>query len=495
MLRKPNPSPCRQAQWPSRRGRSWAAALVSISAVLTSCSTLRPAHRLVLAPGAAVSHPVVIIPGILGSKLEDARNGRVVWGKLFDLRALTVHESLVQPSAGGYDGVELPIASTDFRQDRDNLVPTTIMDSFTIIPHIAEVKVYRRLLEALAVCGYRPGAIQSCGRGANAAVFAYDWRRDIVETAQALATRIHEIQVNIGDPKTRVDIVAHSMGGLIAEYYLLYGGEDVLDHDPLPPPTYAGAANVRRLILLGSPNEGSLEALRELHEGYRVGLRRISNLATFTMPALYELLPDPAAVRRIDANGRTTNVDLYDSATWQIYGLGAFSPGSRRGFLRECRLDFPHNWRERSAEISGQLVRFLGAALTRSHRLHAALARFATEPPPTKVDLIGSSSRPTLATAELRATPHGWRLVLGAVSSNRGPRSLPPAPGDGTVTASSFTWGEFDAPRRGGGRPATAAGFPVTWVDEEHARLPANDEVLARIVALLARPANGGRRP
>jgi pimeloyl-ACP methyl ester carboxylesterase len=463
--------------------------LLSLPMAMAACTGLRSTPLASVPPAIAAAHPVVIIPGILGSKLEDSRNGRVVWGKIFDLRALTVHQSLVQPSAGGFDGLELPFESTDFRVDTDHLVPTGIMDNFTIIPHVAEVKVYRRLLQALAVCGYRPGSIKSCGLHTNAAVLAYDWRRDIVESAQKLAARIRQIQANTGDPRTKVDIVAHSMGGLVAEYYLLYGDEDVLDRDPLPPPSYAGAASVRRLILLGTPNEGSLEALRYLHEGYRVGFRRVSNLATFTMPAIYELLPAGAAVRMVDPDGRRTDVDLFDAGTWQRYGLGPFSQPSRRGFLHECQRLFPRDWQARSTEISGQLVRFLGAALKRARRLHAALAPFATDPPPTEVYLFGSASRATLDAAELRAAPPGWRLAFGSTSWGQGHRALPAAPGDGTVTAASFTWGTFTltAPH-GAPTSGVAAGFPVDWVDDEHARLPADTAVLARIVAILARP-------
>ena len=461
---------------------------LTIAVLGTACSGLKPATVPVTRAGVG-ANPVVIIPGILGSRLEDSRNGRVVWGKIFDLRALTVHESLVQPSADGFDGLELPFDSFDFRANTDHLVATTIMDEFTIIPHIAEVKVYRRLLEALAVCGYRPGAIQSCGLHENAAVFAYDWRRDLVETVQSLAARIREIQANTGNPRIKVDLVAHSMGGLIAEYYLLYGDEDVLDRDPLPPPSFAGAANVRRLILLGTPSEGSLEALRNLDAGYKVALRRVSNLATFTMPALYELLPTRAAVRLADSNGSATDVDLFDPGIWQRYGLGVFSPASQRGFLRECKLLFPGRWQVRSEEISGQLVRFLTFALARAKRLHTALARFSIEPPPTQVTLIGSSSRATLQAAEIRATPQGWRLVFGSTAWRTKPGALPAAPGDGTVTAHSFTWGEFRSTGRGGPQgPGTAAHFPVDWVDEEHSHLPANNDVLAKIVAILAQP-------
>ena len=59
------------------------------------------------------------------------------------------------------------------------------------------------------------------------------------------------------------------MGGLIARYYLMYGGADVLD-ETAAQVTWAGAANVNKLILVGVPNEGTMEALRALVEGYPV---------------------------------------------------------------------------------------------------------------------------------------------------------------------------------------------------------------------------------
>ncbi len=429
-------------------------------------------------PHITVVRPVVIVPGTLGSRLEDERNGRVVWGKLFQLRALTVHETLIQPDFDGKDGLELPIASPDFRANRDHLIATGILDRFAIIPHVAEVQAYQRLLEALEVCGYRPGEVASCGLAANASVFPYDWRRDLVENAQRLAEAVRGIRQRAGGAETRVDLIAHSMGGLIVEYYLLYGDEDVLDQAPLPPPSFAGAANVRHVILLGVPHLGSVEALGILDRGRRVGWRKISNEATFTMPSLYQLLPAGAAVHAHDSAGAAA-FDLDDADDWQSFGLSVFSAGSRKAFLRRCKVLFPSDWQRQSDELYTMFPAHLERVLERSARLRRALAVFPTRPPDgVEVHLIGSATRSTPASAELSRDRDGWRLAVGA-----GPGGGE-APGDGTVTAESFTWGAVDgaAPVSGdGGLP-----FEVEWVDAAHSKLPRNPEVLRRIAEILA---------
>ena len=50
------------------------------------------------------------------------------------------------------------------------------------------------------------------------------------------------------------------MGGLIARYAAMYGDADLPADDVSLKPTWAGAADINKIIMLGVPNEGSADA-------------------------------------------------------------------------------------------------------------------------------------------------------------------------------------------------------------------------------------------
>ncbi len=59
-------------------------------------------------------------------------------------------------------------------------------------------------------------------------VFPYDWRRDNVETARILVQKLEALKRKTGEKDIKFDIVAHSMGGLIARYAAMYGNKDLI---------------------------------------------------------------------------------------------------------------------------------------------------------------------------------------------------------------------------------------------------------------------------
>jgi len=147
-------------------------------------------------------------------------------------------------------------------------------------------------------------------------VFAYDWRKSSVENANKLKDYVGCIQRFY--PETEVDIVAHSMGGLLARRYIISNPDD---------------HSVRKMISIGSPFLGAPEALQVLETGkpkslegvlgktaLRLSPPRIKNLAIESQ-AVHELLPSwgyfalggrPFVEETFDINGNGTVPEEYD---------------------------------------------------------------------------------------------------------------------------------------------------------------------------------------
>ena len=300
-------------------------------------------------------NPVIVIPGILGSKLIDRDSHRTVWGA-FD-------PDFVDPTTPeGARLISLPVeGNRPLSELRDGVEPNGVLDKVHInlfgIPH--DIRAYAGILITLGAGGYRDEAlglhvINYGGDHFTCFQFDYDWRRDNVENAKRLKQFIEEKRAYIqqayksryGIEKAAVkfDIVAHSMGGLVARYFLMYGDADLPTHSQDAVITWAGADYVDRLILVGSPNAGSINALTQLIEGFDVGrplLPYYQAAILGTFPALYELLPRPRHGAIVWGGDKSAPVpNLYDPALWDRYEWGLASREGRNvAFLRSV---LPH---------------------------------------------------------------------------------------------------------------------------------------------------------
>jgi hypothetical protein len=111
---------------------------------------------------------------------------------------------------------------------------------------------------------------------------------------------------------------------LISRYYLQYGPQSV-DKRPAPKPWSDGGQRIRRLVMLGTPNLGSIISVKRLYQGYDMGLRTVPAdiMAHFATP--FETLPLPGTVALIDANGTPVPLDLYDIGLWEQNRWSVFS--------------------------------------------------------------------------------------------------------------------------------------------------------------------------
>ena len=435
--------------------------VVALATASAGCGARRtPDLERIFAPARARKDktPVIVIPGILGSQLMNRRTREVVWPSAF--RSST-------------DGLSLP-TSADLASNRDELVAERIVETAKLARLAPDIYVYYELLNALRRFGdYRDGDWDNPspeGDRDTFYVFPYDWRRDNVESAQLLFRRIEELKQKLGRPDLRFNIVAHSMGGLVARYAAMYGEADLPAGDAEPQPAWAGARHIKKIFMFGTPNEGTMEAFATLLEGYSIneGLRRrirllnkLSREDAVTIPSIYQLLPHPEAVRFLDQNLAPLKLDFYDPEVWRKYKWSPinddeFRARYRRGEVRDEE-GAPH--RATLAELDA----YFAAALTRARRFHAALDAHApgdtAGTTPVALYVFGGDCEETLnAPVILRDERRGrWRTLTeprelrnaqGRKIKRRDVIRAMYEPGDGRVTRRSLLGERLDAPRR-----------------------------------------------
>jgi len=363
--------------------------------------------------------PVIIIPGVFGSKLRDRTTGIEAWPG-------TARMILF----GDYRDLALDFDPTTLAVRPDNL------EAFDIADAALGHDFYRKLIETLRdFGGYVRGSIGAPPKPGERRyyVYAYDWRQDNVESARGLDRLVEAIRRDYGDPELRVDIVAHSMGGLVARYYQRYGTEDVLDGRESQITLY-GSTRVRKLILLGTPNMGSVSSLHAFLVGEEIGFGRIPQEVLATLPSGYELFPHPLVTWLIDASGHSRSDDLFDDETWRRYRWSIFDPAV------EARIRTAHG-AEAEAYLTS-LRRFFDYRLERARRFLWALS---TPEPPSQIRYV-------LFGGDCELTPA--RLALDDTGTNPVARLRPDEmrhhladvpypelmlePGDGSVTKPSL---------------------------------------------------------
>ncbi|MFU8821096.1 MAG: lipase/acyltransferase domain-containing protein [Gammaproteobacteria bacterium] len=285
--------------------------------VLAGCATrLAPdLERLYLSSGAAPHQPpVILIPGVMGSRLVDA-DGVEHWpGKG------------LRPLLAARDGLALAVDPRTLEPMDDDLVARGLTD------RVAGRDYYASIIRVLETAGrYQrgvPGTRAEPGRR-YFYEFPYDWRHDNLRAVAALDQLIEQIRIDHDDPDLQVDIIAHSMGGLVARYYMRYGPTDVLESNDFPL-TYRGEGRVRRLALLGTPNLGSVSSLHAFIVGERVGLRRIQPEVMATFPSLYQLFPHPLNDWVLSHEGEPLRRDVFDIEIWRRFEWSIFDPQVRQ---------------------------------------------------------------------------------------------------------------------------------------------------------------------
>ncbi len=150
-------------------------------------------------------------------------------------------------------------------------------------------------------------------------LFPYDWRLNLQTVAAQLAGLIAALVNHTGHQQ--VDIVAHSMGGLVAKWFLSQSGNE---------------KRVRRLITIGTPHLGTPDAVRVLLEGKPMSFGLLERepvraYAARNMPSAYQLAPGK---QYLGLQG--SYVDIYQDI-YQIDTCERLGNSGKSGSLREVR--------------------------------------------------------------------------------------------------------------------------------------------------------------
>jgi hypothetical protein len=212
-----------------------------------------------------------------------------------------------------------------------------------------------------------------------------------------------------------------------------------------PQPWQEGPQRVRRLVMLGTPNLGSVKSVERLLYGMRIGLRVIPVEVMATIATPFEALPHPWLQPIVDAQGRAVTLDLYDPEEWRQRQWSVYSPAVIAR-VRESAAT-PEAGEAAVAELQAAFVHHLA----RARRFLLALSR----PMPAGVDaaVFGGDCELTAARALLAENGPESELIFRPAETARsrlGRNELPDRaaagidyeilltePGDGLVTRTS----------------------------------------------------------
>ncbi|MBI3765129.1 MAG: hypothetical protein HY277_01330 [Ignavibacteriales bacterium] len=214
-------------------------------------------------------YPVIIVPGIMGSGLfNDANNdghlqaNERVWLKslLFcgtvDVSPLYLDETGENPPQGsGYDIKVAPIRGDNSLSVGQELSYSVGLDCIYPFSEAGPLAHYKGLIAKLESDGYVLDNFDDIHTSEDLFIFPYDWRKNLVSLGAEFSNFIQNVLSWTSSPK--VNIIAHSMGGLVAKGALVQPGFD--------------KSVIGKIIFAGTPHRGAPIIQHIAGTGYGLG--------------------------------------------------------------------------------------------------------------------------------------------------------------------------------------------------------------------------------
>jgi pimeloyl-ACP methyl ester carboxylesterase len=225
--------------------------------------------------------PVILIPGIGGSRLEVEEDGKTseIWLGLWDM-GVGIRDPRHRRILS-LEPVKKGSVNVQPRQPGIKVFPERSDDGgFRAIEWLSypDLDVIKKQVEQYASMAKH---LEKMGYKKNSTLFAmpYDWRYSNADNAEYLKQKIDEALK--WSEASQVQLVAHSMGGLLVRETLLSN--------------VSYQKKVKRIIYMGTPFLGSPRAYQAIKYGYNFGIpflhEETGKIISEYAPAVYELLP------------------------------------------------------------------------------------------------------------------------------------------------------------------------------------------------------------
>jgi pimeloyl-ACP methyl ester carboxylesterase len=237
----------------------------------------------------AIRCPLILIPGIMGSYIYQNRDNKQLWPGIGDTSRDDLLRNLGPKDVIVRDAIRTYVFLTTKTRIYSPLIDFLKGEGYIEYPPIDNEQEPSETLPPLERCKQ---ATQKVQKGQlrdkpTLFVFAYDWRQSNIVSAQNLKEYIECVRSIHNN--SRVDIIAHSMGGLVARRYLI---DNPSSH------------HVARLITIATPFYGTARAITAITTGKFPGVTDFSPIPKIyegelkyvaeTAAGAHELLPSPA---------------------------------------------------------------------------------------------------------------------------------------------------------------------------------------------------------
>jgi hypothetical protein len=244
---------------------------------------------------------LLFIPGYFGSKLKDRLSGKTRWVRISDF--FTNKYDLQMSESYSDVGV------------KNDLVNGDILLKVRVLPKIYEVESYEKTLKHLGhFC-------QKTNRELH--TVTYDWRDDFQHSIQKVANKIYELTAS-GE---KIEVVAHSNGGILISYFLRYGTQDFLSASE----NWEGTNYIKKISIVASPLHGILSLFKHVKYGTTVlqNKRLMGSLDYTSFKSTYFFLPhenwQKGYIHKKGENLKSLN--LHNLETWKKNQWGPYNPG------------------------------------------------------------------------------------------------------------------------------------------------------------------------